>query len=194
MAAVLPELEALDDVVLIEEWSSELWACNTVPIIEFPPLAHDDDDDGFTKYAEEYLSACCADDEEEDHSEDLDWAPKIKRKAVEMSTPIRSTVKSVGIQASAWSIDEAVRQSESKDRLRLFARMCNAEARITELEHEIVALTNHTNLRFTQVYSGKCYQEKWRSDTVADVLARAKKINFVPVLPKIETFTTDCDF
>ena len=150
------------------------------------------DDADFNTYATEYLEGCWADEESEDHEED--WAPRRKRKSVMVSTPTRPKVKSVSVQASAWSIDEAVRQSESQDRMRLFARMSNAEAKIIELQHEVVALTNHTNLRFTQVYSGKCYQEKWRCDTVVDVLARAKKINFVHALPKIDTFTTNCEF
>jgi len=192
MAAILPELEALDDLVVLEEWSNELWTADTIKVCENVDCTNCTSDADFTTYANEYMEACWADEDSEDHEED--WVPRRKRRSVMVSTPTRPKMTSVAVQASAWSIDESVRQSESQDRLRLFARMCNAEAKITELQHEMVALTNHTNIRFTQVYSGKCYQEKWRSDTVGDVLARAKKINFVPVLPKIETFTTDCDF
>src|SRR3981189_1508294 len=186
MAAILPELEALDDLVVLEEWSNELWTADTIKVVESTNGTSDAD---FTTYANEYMEACWADEDSEDHEED--WVPRRKRRSVMVSTPTIPKMTSVAVQASAWSIDESVCQSESQDRLRLFARMCNAEAKITELQHEMVALTNHTNLRFMQVYSGKCYQEKWRSDTVADVLARAKKINF-SAMAKIDTFKTDC--
>ena len=184
MAAVLPELEALDDLEVIDEWEHELWACDTIPLIDLPSIPYDNDE--VTQYANDYLSACWTDEQEEDHTED--FAPWIKRR-FQQSTPTKPPkVRSIAIQTSAWSIDESVRQSESQDRIRLFARMCNAEARLSELEHAVVGLTNHTNLRFTQVYSGQCFHEKRRNDTVADVLARAKKINFVPALPKIDTY------
>ena len=140
--------------------------------------------------ADEYLEACWADEEDEVKIEEQEWAPMVKRRAV--STPVK--VKAV--QASAWSIDEAVRQEESVDRMRLFARVCNAEARITAIEHELAAITNHID-----IYKNRDSNLKWRSDTCSDVLKRAQKVNFVKALPRAivkampkDVFTTDCDF
>ena len=126
MAAILPELEALDDLVVLEEWSNELWTADTIKMGENADCTSDAD---FTTYANDSMEACWADEDSEDHEED--WAPRRKRKSVMVSTPTRPKVTSVAVQASAWSVDESVRQSESQDRMRLFARMCNAEAKIT---------------------------------------------------------------
>ena len=176
----LPELQALDDVVAIEEWASDLWVAETVEVKTSSwalPSPTPDDLFELKNAADEYLEACWADEEEE---EEEVWAPMVKRRAV--STPVK--VKAV--QASAWSIDEAVRQEESVDRMRLFARVCNAEARITALEHELAAITTHT-----EIFRAKHQDCKWRSDTCGDVLRRAQKINFVKAIPKLDT---NCEF
>src|SRR3977135_2713219 len=180
MAAVLPEIQALDDVVVFEQWESELWVADTVEVKTSSwalPSPTPDELTCLSEAADEYLEACWADEEEE---EEQVWAPRIKRRAV--STPVK--VKAV--QASAWSIDEAVRQEESVDRMRLFARVCNAEARITALEHELAAITSHT-----EMFKAQQQDLKWRGDTCGDVLSRAKQINFVKAIPKLDT---NCEF
>jgi len=177
----LPELQALDDVVAIEDWEHDLWVAETVEVKTSSwvlPSPTPDDVSKLTDAADEYLEACWADEEEEE-----EWAPVVKRR---MCNPKRSQA----VEANAWSIDEAVRQAESVDRMRLFARVCNAEARLTALEHEVAALTNHI-----EIYKKRDNNLKWRSDTCGDVLARARKINFVKAIPKLDTkFKTDCDF
>src|SRR3977135_4074321 len=183
----LPELQALDDVVAIEEWASDLWVAETVEVKTSSwalPSPTPDDVSKLTDAADEYLEACWADEEEEEEEE---WAPVMKRR---MYNPKRSQA----VEANAWSIDEAVRQAESVDRMRLFARMCNVEARLTALEHEVSAVTNHT-----QIYRQSSEDGKWCSDTCGDVLKRAQKVNFVKALPRAivkskDVFTTDCDF
>src|SRR3977135_1741358 len=183
MAAMLPEIQALDDVVALEEWESDLWHAETVEVKTSSRILPSPSTSELTcliDAADEYLEACWADEQDEVKIEEQEWAPMVKRRSV--STPVK--VKAV--QASAWSIDEAVRQEESVDRMRLFARVCNAEARITALEHELAAITSHTEMFRTQ------HQElKWRSNTCGDVLRRAQKINFVKAIPKLDT---NCDF
>src|SRR3977135_4114652 len=135
MAAALPELQALDDVVVFEQWESDLWVADTVEVKTSSwalPSPTPDDLFELKNAADEYLEACWADEEEE-------WAPVVKRR---MCSPKRSKA----VEANAWSIDEAVRQAESVDRMRLFARVCNAEARLTALEHEVAALTNQKQM------------------------------------------------
>src|SRR3977135_348439 len=190
MTAVLPEIQALDDVVVFEQWESELWVADTVEVKTSSwalPSPTPDELTCLSEAANEYLEACWADEEDEVAIEETDWAPTLKRK---MSTPTKR-LRSRAVEANAWSIDEAVRQEESVDRMRLFARMCNAEARITALEHEIEALTNHT-----QIYRQAVEEKRWRSDTCGDVLKRAQKVNFVTALPRAivkskDVFTTD---
>src|SRR3977135_2679304 len=166
MAAMLPEIQALDDVVALEEWKSDLWLAETVEGKTSSwalPSPTPDDLFELKNAADEYLEACWADEEEEE-----EWAPVVKRR---MCSPKRSKA----VEANAWSIDEAVRQAESVDRMRLFARMCNAEARITAMEHELTALTNHID-----IYRNRDNNDlKWRSDCCGDVLKRAQKVNFV---------------
>ena len=188
MAAVLPEIQALDDVVVFEQWESELWVADTVDVKTSSwalPSPTPDELTCLTDAADEYLEACWADEEEEE-----EWAPAVKRRLI---TP----KKSKAVEANAWSIDEAVRQAESVDRMRLFARVCNAEARLTALEHEVAALTNHI-----EIYKNRDNNNlKWRSDCCGEVLARAQKVNFVNALPRAivkampkDVFTTNCDF
>ena len=160
----LPELQALDDVVAIEEWASDLWVAETVEVKTSSwalPSPTPDDLFELKNAADEYLEACWADEEDEVKIEEQEWAPVVKRR---MCIPKRSKA----VEANAWSIDEAVRQAESVDRMRLFARVCNAEARITALEHELAAITTHT-----EIFRAKHQDCKWRSDTCGDVLRRA---------------------
>src|SRR3977135_282537 len=126
----LPELQALDDVVAIEEWATDLWLADTVEVKTSSwalPSPSADDLACLTDAADEYLEACWADEEDEVKIEEQEWAPVVKRR---MCIPNRSKA----VEANAWSIDEAVRQAESMDRMRLFARLCNVESRITALE------------------------------------------------------------
>src|SRR3977135_752063 len=96
----LPELQALDDVIAMEEWEHDLWLAETVEVKTSSRILPSPSTSELTcliDAADEYLEACCADEEDEVKMEA--WRPIVKRKATIPRKRVRSP------EANAWSID-----------------------------------------------------------------------------------------